>query len=232
MKKLLLFISFTIVSYVIFADGWETFYNFPVTGGSYQDGTFIGQNDSIWTYWQCRGDQLITDKTPCLGENRNPTAEIISGMIPDGVASFNFDYMQAFSTNVELDVYINNEWVATVTSNNEHGIIKNSGEIILNFEGDFYFSFIQASNTAGQVSIDNIFWISYGGSPDPEPTNYPAEFASTTYGTAIQLDWVDSEGEQLPLGYIIKASDEDNLSLPVDGIPEYDDIYLSDRSRV
>jgi len=216
------------LSLAIFADGWETFSNFPVTGGDYEDGTFIGQNDSIWTFWQCRGDQLITDQTPCLGKNRIPTSEIISGMIPDGIASFNFDYMQAFSSNVELDVYINDQWVASVTSTNEQAIIKNSGEIVVNLEGDFYFRFVQANNTSGQVSIDNISWISFGGSPDPEPTNYPVEFASTTLGTAIQLDWIDSEGDQVPLGYLIKASDENDLSLPIDGIPEYDDVDLSD----
>jgi len=228
MKKIFIFNLLLFISLSLLADGWETFINFPETGSSYEDGTFPGQDGSLWTYWQCRGDQLISDETPCLGKNRVPTAEVSSGLIPGGISSFNFDFKQAFSTNVELEVYINDIWVATVTTNNEQGIVKNSGDIDVNIEEDFVFKFIQASNTSGQVSIDNISWISFGGTPEPEPTNYPTDFTATAHGLSIQLDWTDSQGEQLPAGYLIKANITDDIELPVDGIPESDDTDLSD----
>ncbi len=232
MKKIFLITLILSFSQLLFADGLETFVNFPETGGTYADGTFIGQDGSVWAYWQCRGDMLITDETPCLGKNRIPVSEVSSGVIADGIASFNFDYMQAFSTNVELDIYINDVWMATVTSNNEEGIVKNSGDIVVNIPGDFTIKFIQANTSAGQVSVDNISWLSYGGSADPEPSNYPTNFSSTTYGINIEINWTDAIGTQLPLGYLIKASDQNNITLPVDGVPVADDTNLSDGEGV
>ena len=109
MKKLLLSTAILIavaLFNVSFADGLETFDNFPETGNSYQDGTFAGQDGSTWEYWQCRGDKPITGQAPCLGKARTPTAEVTSGTISGGFGTINFDYMQAFSTGVNLDVFV------------------------------------------------------------------------------------------------------------------------------
>jgi hypothetical protein len=81
------------ISPMIFADGLETFANFPETGNTYEDGTFIGQDGSMWSYYQCRGDKLITNETPCLGKDRVPTAEIYSGTITGGCLSRHFQQM-------------------------------------------------------------------------------------------------------------------------------------------
>ena len=77
MKKLFLITLILSFSQFLLADGLETFVNFPEAGSTYEDGTFIGQDGSVWTYWQCRGDLLITDETPCLGKNRIPVSEVL-----------------------------------------------------------------------------------------------------------------------------------------------------------
>ena len=234
MKKLFLSTAIILVMALInvsYADGLETFENFPETGNSYQDGTFAGLDGSTWEYWQCRGDQPIDAETPCLGKNRTPTAEVTSGTISGGFGTINFDYMQAFSTGVNLDVFVNGILVGNVTSNEEVGIVKNSGDITVDIDGDVTITFIQNNTGAGQVSIDNLSYTSFGGgNPDPEPTNYPTAFTATANGTDINLAWTDATGDQLPSKYIIFAGTTASLPVPVDGTPVTDDADLSDGS--
>ncbi len=208
--------------------GLENFANFPGTGNTYQDGTFPGQDGSTWSFFQCRGDMTITAPTPCLGKARTPSAEITSGTIQNGCGTLSFDYMQAFSTNVSLDVYVNGLLVGNVTSNGETGIVKNSGSITVNTPGAFTFDFKQNSASAGQVSIDNITWTGYSSAPLPEPTNYPTSFTATTVPYRINLSWVDATGAQLPTAYIVLASSQNNIAAPVDGVPVVNDPNLAD----
>ncbi|HAW58507.1 MAG TPA: hypothetical protein DCX03_05775, partial [Bacteroidales bacterium] len=231
MKKVLLFVVAIIMGFSaqLAAQGMEDFTNFPETGSSYNDGTFSGLDGSIWTYTQCRGDIAIALPTPTLGKNRTPTSSIQSGLISGGIGVLSFDYMQAFSTNVNLDVYVNGVLITTVTSNNEVNIVKNSGDIVINVPGDFNLKFIQHDNNAGQVSIDNIVWTGYTTTALPEPTNYPENFSATPSPFSIILNWDDATtGAQLPQAYLIKASTSNNITAPLDGTPVADDIDLSD----
>lgn len=227
-RSIVSFIFFAFIAMAAVGQGLENFANFPGTGNTYQDGTFAGQDGSTWNYWQCRGDMTITAPTPCLGKGRTPTAEITSGTLQNGCGTLSFDYMQAFSTNVALDVFVNGLLVATVTSNSETGVVKNSGSITVNTPGTFTLDFKQNSNTAGQVSIDNITWTAYSAAPLPEPTNYPTAFTGTPVPYAINLSWVDASGGQVPAAYILLASTQDNIVAPVDGTPIVNDPNLSD----
>ena len=66
------------------------------------------------------------------------------------------------------------------------------------------------------------------GTPDPEPTNYPTNFTATASAFTINLNWTDATGTQLPAKYLILASEENNIDLPIDGVPEPDDPNLAD----
>ncbi|MBN1198226.1 MAG: choice-of-anchor J domain-containing protein [Bacteroidales bacterium] len=228
MKRSILIIALFVSATLLFAQGTENFANYPETGNSYQNGTFTGQDGSTWTYWQCRGDVVINPPTPCLGKDRTPVSEVISGVIQNGCGTLSFDYMQGFSTNVNLDVFVNGLLVATVTSSNQQGVVLNSGPIVVDSPGDFTLDFKQQNTSSGQVAIDNITWTEFGGSPLPEPTNYPTEFAAETFPFSIMLTWTDAVGAQVPTAYLIKASDQDNITLPADGTPVPDDPDLSD----
>lgn len=61
-----------------------------------------------------------------------------------------------------------------------------------------------------------------------EPSNYPTDFSATAYGQAIKLMWTDATGGLLPSGYLIKASNLNNITPPVDGIPVANDPNLGD----
>ena len=158
MKKLFIF-YFSLLSVTLaYGQGFESFDNFPESGNSYADGTFIGQDGSTWTYTQCRGDYEITAKAIMIGRNRDPQSNFYSGSIANGVGTLSFDYMQAFSTNVNLNVLINDVVVGNVTSDDEKEIVKNSGDIEVNVEGDFVIKFINVENGNGQVVVDNLEW--------------------------------------------------------------------------
>ncbi|NCA84495.1 MAG: DUF5017 domain-containing protein [Clostridia bacterium] len=63
-----------------------------------------------------------------------------------------------------------------------------------------------------------------------EPSNYPTAFTATASGLNIVLAWVDAVGDPLPGNYLIKASTQNNIALPVDGTYVTDDLDLSDGS--
>jgi hypothetical protein len=212
----------------LFAQGMEDFTNYPETANAYHDGTFAGLDGSTWTYKQCRGDSAINAPTPTLGKDRTPAAEITSGLLANGIGTLSFDYKQVFSTNVGLNVMVNGVLLTTVTSTGEQGITKNSGSITVNVSGAVTLSFIQPAG-AGQVAIDNVTWTAFGGgTPDPEPTNYPVGFAATGAGLGVNVSWTDATGAQLPAAYLVKISETDNISAPVDNTFIGDDLNLSD----
>lgn len=69
-----------------------------------------------------------------------------------------------------------------------------------------------------------------GAGVAPEPTNYPTDFAAAAAGVSINLNWTDATGAQLPSGYLVLGSTEDNIIAPVDGTPVADDSNLADGS--
>jgi len=136
----------------------ETFANFPETSSSYNDGTFTGQDGSTWEYESCRGDELITDETPCMGKDQIPNGRIESGAISGGCETLNFDYRRAFGTSLDFDVYVNAVLVTTITGGD--GSNQNSGDLTVDIIGDFVIKFEQNTG-GGQACIDNVSWTNY-----------------------------------------------------------------------
>jgi len=162
MKKLYFLLFTFLITSFSFSQGTENFDNFTETGSSYASGTFTGQDGSTWTYVQSRGDQSITDKSIMLGRNRSPQAEVYSGSISGGVGTINFNYQRAFSTNVNLNILVNDVVVGNVSSTD--GTVQNSGTITVNEPGNVVLKFISVNNSDGQVTIDDISWTGYSTS--------------------------------------------------------------------
>ncbi|MFW5793175.1 MAG: endonuclease [Bacteroidota bacterium] len=201
--KLFMPICFLFISLLLSANalgqGNETFDNFAETGSAYADGTFLGQDGSTWTYEQCRGDASINGKSIMLGRNRTPQANFYSGTITGGVGSISFNYMQAFSTNVNLNILINDVVVGNVTTSGEQNVVKNSGDFVVNVAGDVVIKFINVNNGDGQVVIDDVVWTSYstGGNNPPSISNitqFPTENISSTSTVSVSADVIDSDG--------------------------------------
>jgi hypothetical protein len=97
----------------------------------------------------------------------------------------------------------------------------------LSGNGTTYSAFVwepEAPATPGNLNNNQ----SLSGTPDPEPTNYPTNFTANPSAFTINLNWTDATGSQLPAKYLILASEENNIELPVDGVPEPDDPNLAD----
>lgn len=168
MKKIyFLFTLLTLLSFNTFSQGNENFNGFVSATSSYVDGTFTGQDGSTWTYTQCRGDVAINSNALMIGRNRTPQSETFSGTISGGVGTISFNYMQAFTTNVNLNVLVNDVVVGTVTSTGEQNVVKASGAITVNQPGDVVIKFRNVNNSDGQVVIDDIVWTGYTGAAEP-----------------------------------------------------------------
>ena len=170
--------------------GLENFANFPVTGSTYTNGTFLGQDGSTWTFVSCRGDKIIgPPRTPGLDKGAIPAANVASGTIGSGCGSLSFDWMQFATGSVNLDVLVNDTVRHTITG----GVIKVTNHVdalAINVGGNFTLKFQQNNFQAGQVAIDNVSWTSYGGA-DPEPPvllfSPDTNFVLTAYSNLINL---------------------------------------------
>lgn len=146
---------------IIGEEHWETFDGMEHTGTAYRTGSFEGQDGSTWEYEMCAGSIRITGQSITLGRNQNPQSNVQSGVISGGVGTIDFNYLQAFSTDVNLGVYVNDQLVGTVTSTSEQNIVKHSGPVEVNIPGDVVIKFMNIENSAGQVVIDNVIWSGY-----------------------------------------------------------------------
>ncbi len=113
----------------------------------------------------------------------------------------------------------------------------NSGALDISYYTDqsIHIAFVFYSTEAESATweLDNILLTGEGQYiPDPEPSNYPADFVAIAQGQNISLTWTDAIGTQLPAGYLVLASDNGAFTLPVDGEAVANDPDLSDGSAV
>ena len=180
----------------------EAFANFPETGSSYATGTFTGVDGSTWNYIQARGDQNISAPTPCLGQSRTPNSEVYSGTITTGVGQIKFDYMQAFSSNCNFEVFINATSLGTFTTTSEQGITKHSAILDANISGDAVIKFTQIGN-GGQVAIDNVKWTNFEA---PLPITL-ASFTAKAKAGVVELAW-ETASETNNASFVIYRNNE------------------------
>lgn len=158
MKRITLFFFIVVLfNLVSFAQGHETFDNLEITGNSYSDGTFQGQDGVMWEFIQARGDNEITGQAIMLGKDRSPSSSLASGIITNGMGTLKFSYKQAYSSNVNMEVYVNENLVYTATTSGQQNEIITTDEIEVNTTEDFTIKFSNPSG-AGQVTIDDVIW--------------------------------------------------------------------------
>lgn len=201
------------------AAGLENFNNFPVTGGSYSNGTFLGQDGSIWRFTECRGDQIITaappHRTPTLA--KSATAKITSGTLSNGCGTLSFDWMRPFNSTCQFEVLINSDVFYTSPA----GVIdltNHVADLVINVGGNFTLEFRQKSSSSGQASLDNIQWTSHGVVAQLPPVlNFSPDITNklTAYGKSILLDVRADENNldpvhlwatNLPAGAVFQAT--------------------------
>ncbi len=194
-------------------DYTEGFDNYPETGTGYESGDFEGIAGNTWYYVDGRGTPTIDGRTVVL---RNNTEASLNSSIAGGITEFRFDYMQAFGTNVHLEVHINGSLAATVTTDDEQNIVKNSGNIsVADAQGTFTIEFKQGTSpTGGQVAIDNFSW-KQAEIEDPYISANPTTLSGFTYlegeGPSEEQQFIVS-GENLEDDITINAPDNYEIS--------------------
>lgn len=166
MKKIYFILFALLMTSIGWAQGHETFDNLDQPGSSYQDGSFTGENGVVWNYLQARGDSDAEvnegDNAIMLGRNRTPDAELSSESIPNGIGTLQFTFKKAFSSDTNLEVYVNDDLVYTAITSDDDPVT--TEEIVVNVDGDFTLKFFNPSG-AGQVNIDDIIWTATGEDP-------------------------------------------------------------------
>ena len=120
--------------------------------------------------------------------------------------------------NGQWSIVFNADGTAEVVAQGENE--RNNMRFNPNSTGDPLFScYAETSNVDTRVS----FYKAGGGSvtPDPEPSNYPTNFAAVVDGTNVTLTWTDATGTQLPHKYLVLGS-TGNITVPTDGTPVSD----------
>jgi endonuclease I len=191
--------------------GFENFAGFPETGSGYNSGSFKGKDGSTWNYKLCSGNSavLITAPSPVLKKEAG-LANVTSGILQGGCGTLNFKYMQSFSTNVKLGVYVNDKLITTVTSNGETSVKKESGPVTVNVSGTFVLKLQQIDENSGQVTIDDVQWTGYslGGTDAVEDNN--TMVPETIY---LEQSYPNPCNPEAVIGYGLKESSHVSLKV-------------------
>lgn len=163
-RILLALVLFASLAGGAWAQGSETFTNYPETGSSYKNGSYTGDNGVTWTYTQCRGDQNITGDAICLGKGRSPNAEFYSSSVSGGCDSLSLKYEKTFSTNTNADVYVNSTLVGNLSTGSSG--VQNFSVSSLGISGNVVIKIEQSNSSAGQITIDDISWTGYSTGPN------------------------------------------------------------------
>ena len=134
-------------------------------------------------------------------------------------ASSNSNHLKTQTTldaNGEWNITFNGDGTAEVVAQGEN--TRNNMRFNPNASNNapLFSCYAETSNIDTRVSFYKA-----GGTPaqpDPEPSNYPINFAALVDGTDITLTWTDATGSQLPSKYLVLAS-TGTISVPTDGTP-------------
>lgn len=232
MKKIILLFSI-LFSVITYSQGHETFDNLDLTGTAYAIGTFEGQDGSTWNYSECRGDLDLNGKAITLGRNRSNPIFVESGVIVGGMGTLEFSYKQSFSSNVNLEVLVNDNIVFTATTSGEQNVIKSSGPIIVDVDGDVVIKFSQKTNTAGQVTIDDVIWSSFDGGAINLPPNISQITVSPTNVTSsdeVSISAKITDADGISSATLAWGTESGDLSNSIAMTLGNDDIYTTSTS--
>jgi len=185
-SKLVVFFSLFFISILSsFGQGLETFDNHALSGTTYVDGSFIGNNGITWNYKQVTGEQdyPIDGKGVLLRRSDAPSS-VKSGIISGGIQNFSVQLRKAFTSTGErqVELFINDiskgQSILFGSSTGADATIHTFSVENINIAGDFTIEIrhITGNTSNRQLVIDNISWTGYtGGTPTVStPTITPA----------------------------------------------------------
>ncbi len=159
---------------VLLAQGLETFDNLELSGSSYVDGSFVGNNGITWNYTHVAGEQSYPiDGKGMLLRRSGENSKIVSEEISGGIGNFSVQLRKAYTaTGIrQVELFING---VSKGKSLEFGSASGADPTIhsfvvdnINIEGDFTLEIrhITGGDQNRQLVIDNITWTAYDGKP-------------------------------------------------------------------
>jgi endonuclease I len=214
MRKILTIIIALFTFSFSIAQGTETFNNIPANSASYAAQTWTGDNTLSWNATDARTDQTITGRAICI---RN--GAITCNSIPNGIGSITFKHQQVFAgSNPVLEVRINGNLVGTA---NPLTTVETTTINNINVSGNFNLEIKQVT-TGLRISVDDVSWTAYNGTPCITPTAQPTNLnftAITTSSLAFDFTAASPAANE----YLILRSTSNSLSSnPVNGTTYFD----------
>lgn len=206
-----LFLGFQVSS----GQGLETFENHTISGTTYVNGSFVGDNGVTWNYNHVTGEQDFEIESKGILLRRSDAPSYIkSDAIPGGIQDFSIQMRKAFTGagDRQIELFINGESKGkSITFGGATGAdatihvfevkdINVSGDIIIEIRH------ITGNTANRQMVIDNLSWTGYtGGTPTVStPLITPgtshvwqpleAEITSATAGATIYYSLVGEDG--------------------------------------
>ncbi|MGF1556581.1 T9SS type A sorting domain-containing protein [Paucihalobacter sp.] len=173
MKKLYFLFTFIFASLIGFSQGSEDFENHELSGSSYVDGSFTGNNGVIWDYIHVTGEQTfpINGKGILLRRSNEPSS--ISATLSGGIENFSVNTRKAFTGNAQrrIELVINGSVVAqfepTFGAGADDTVVPFVVENI-NIPGDFTLALRLYGATGNQqLVIDDLVWTGFEGAATP-----------------------------------------------------------------
>ena len=204
MKKLffLFTLSLLMVS-MAWGQGSEDFENHSLSGTSYVDGSFVGNNSITWNYVQVTGEQdyPITNKGILLRRS-GANSKIYSSTVSGGIGSFSVQMRKAFTGTGDRQValYINSTHVAdSQTFGSESGddaTIHTFSVNNINIAGDIVIEVrhITGGSSNGQLVLDNLTWTGYTAGSNTPPDAPLAAAATNVENDSFTANWSTVEG--------------------------------------
>lgn len=169
MKKITFMIFAFLSATIGFAQGLETFDNLELTGTTYVDGSFVGNNDITWTYVHVRNEDTFPIDGNGIMLRRSNEPSSLSATFDGGIGNFSVDTRKAFSGNTQrkLELVINDEVVdsfepAFADGEDTTGTVLTFEVDNINIEGEITLELrMYGSNGNQQIVLDNIEWTGY-----------------------------------------------------------------------
>lgn len=115
----------------------------------------------------------------------------------------------------------NGRWAITIASDGSCMPVSNGGveQAYMRYNPNNGTPLISCYKESSSVNSP-LFFFKAGGAaqPDPEPTNYPTNFAVSVDAVSATLTWTDAVGGQLPAKYLVVGS-MGAIPVPSDGTP-------------
>lgn len=167
----------------------ENFNNINIAGTSYINGSFIGENDIVWSYSGAR--EATGNEIDGKGILFRDTGKYIeSNSIEGGISSFSVKFKKAFTGAGErkVEVFINGQSIG-ISQGFDDTEIHNFSVDNVNVEGPFTIKITNASPGNKQIVLDDIIWSS-NDNQEPEKVSTISATVSpgqVNVGTIVEL---------------------------------------------